>query len=126
MYLGRRAGRRRVAFDKGAERIFPIARARRHENARQACGTLLGEACHIGNKAAAKEGTQKFRIVARRRIGAARDPRVGGSASRRVIPGRARHPRSEEHTSELQSLMRISYAVFCLKTNTTEITPRKL
>src|SRR3546814_9241523 len=42
--------------------------------------------------------------------------------------GRHRHPghdarfgRSEEHTSELQSLMRISYAVFCLKkkTNTT-------
>src|SRR3546814_7776082 len=27
--------------------------------------------------------------------------------------------RSEEHTSELQSLMRISYAVFCLKINTT-------
>src|SRR3546814_2008017 len=26
--------------------------------------------------------------------------------------------RSEEHTSELQSLMRISYAVFCLNTNT--------
>src|SRR3546814_7337381 len=26
-----------------------------------------------------------------------------------------RHVRSEEHTSELQSLMRISYAVFCLK-----------
>src|SRR3546814_3717313 len=34
----------------------------------------------------------------------------------------ARHPgaghRSEEHTSELQSLMRISYAVFCLKKKT--------
>src|SRR3546814_10052962 len=30
--------------------------------------------------------------------------------------GRVRHrSRSEEHTSELQSLMRISYAVFCLK-----------
>src|SRR3546814_3275640 len=28
--------------------------------------------------------------------------------------------RSEEHTSELQSLMRISYAVFCLKKNTTK------
>src|SRR3546814_3918551 len=28
--------------------------------------------------------------------------------------------RSEEHTSELQSLMRISYAVFCLKQKTTE------
>src|SRR3546814_5441018 len=31
--------------------------------------------------------------------------------------------RSEEHTSELQSLMRISYAVFCLK-NKNVITPR--
>src|SRR3546814_2699707 len=30
--------------------------------------------------------------------------------------------RSEEHTSELQSLMRISYAVFCLKTNNTKTT----
>src|SRR3546814_4751484 len=30
--------------------------------------------------------------------------------------------RSEEHTSELQSLMRISYAVFCLKKKTTVIT----
>src|SRR3546814_3106013 len=29
-------------------------------------------------------------------------------------------PRSEEHTSELQSLMRISYAVFCLKKNKTQ------
>src|SRR3546814_5132178 len=32
------------------------------------------------------------------------------------LPMRAKHAaRSEEHTSELQSLMRISYAVFCLK-----------
>src|SRR3546814_2375721 len=30
--------------------------------------------------------------------------------------GEAADTRSEEHTSELQSLMRISYAVFCLKT----------
>src|SRR3546814_5757559 len=30
-------------------------------------------------------------------------------------PGAVRHVRSEEHTSELQSLMRISSAVFCLK-----------
>src|SRR3546814_5336403 len=32
--------------------------------------------------------------------------------------GRALLDRSEEHTSELQSLMRISYAVFCLKKTT--------
>src|SRR3546814_6728818 len=33
---------------------------------------------------------------------------------KRILKGRI-HGRSEEHTSELQSLMRISYAVFCLK-----------
>src|SRR3546814_10852301 len=32
--------------------------------------------------------------------------------------GSAGNSRSEEHTSELQSLMRISYAVFCLKKKT--------
>src|SRR3546814_3553581 len=37
-----------------------------------------------------------------------------------------RHPlRSEEHTSELQSLMRISYAVFCLKKKTTYRTTKQ-
>src|SRR3546814_1554236 len=35
---------------------------------------------------------------------------------------KARASRSEEHTSELQSLMRISYAVFCLKKKKTEET----
>src|SRR3546814_4928459 len=48
-------------------------------------------------------------------------------ADRRTRPGLLygdfAHARSEEHTSELQSLMRISYAVFCLKkTKTTNQT----
>src|SRR3546814_3305969 len=51
-----------------------------------------------------------------------------GTTSRAVVdrPRRPRSddpvfaPRSEEHTSELQSLMRISYAVFCLKTKKTK------
>src|SRR3546814_4175478 len=34
--------------------------------------------------------------------------------------------RSEEHTSELQSLMRISYAVFCLKNKKTQSIPRTI
>src|SRR3546814_4988528 len=38
--------------------------------------------------------------------------RFGDSGGRASGQGRSR---SEEHTSELQSLMRISYAVFCLK-----------
>src|SRR3546814_7006337 len=37
------------------------------------------------------------------------------TAIRSVIEQLCALPRSEEHTSELQSLMRISYAVFCLK-----------
>src|SRR3546814_1467834 len=37
---------------------------------------------------------------------------AGADFGEDVKPGQ---PRSEEHTSELQSLMRISYAVFCLK-----------
>src|SRR3546814_8213188 len=37
--------------------------------------------------------------------------------SREPIGGRRQARRSEEHTSELQSLMRISYAVICLKKN---------
>src|SRR3546814_7931728 len=35
--------------------------------------------------------------------------------TRHIRRAKARPSRSEEHTSELQSLMRISYAVFCLK-----------
>src|SRR3546814_2752984 len=38
----------------------------------------------------------------------------------RHVERERRIARSEEHTSELQSLMRISYAVFCLKKNTKE------
>src|SRR3546814_7212205 len=40
---------------------------------------------------------------------------VEKDCARRMIPGEAALERSEENTSELQSLMRISYAVFCLK-----------
>src|SRR3546814_2639694 len=44
----------------------------------------------------------------------------GQAAANRLHDGGifARATRSEEHTSELQSLMRISYAVFCLKKKT--------
>src|SRR3546814_2459025 len=42
------------------------------------------------------------------------DQTTGGATSA-ILLRRHHVPRSEEHTSELQSLMRISYAVFCLK-----------
>src|SRR3546814_1102298 len=71
------------------------------------------------------------------REGAARTPRPPASLRCSTLPvdgrhfeGHGRNPncfvmpyiaRSEEHTSELQSLMRISYAVFCLKKKKTNI-----
>src|SRR3546814_4944074 len=59
----------------------------------------------VGHHRGGRECT--VRVGCRLRFRASRDaavPRPRGSA-----------PRSEEHTSELQSLMRSSYAVFCLK-----------
>src|SRR3546814_3626034 len=53
-----------------------------------------------------------------RAIGKTGDINLIFSAERDVLQNEIRHygnSRSEEHTSELQSLMRISYAVFCLK-----------
>src|SRR3546814_7554990 len=42
---------------------------------------------------------------------------AGAGTSRNGSPGVPAGRRSEEHTSELQSLMRLSYAVFCFKKN---------
>src|SRR3546814_9477415 len=55
-------------------------------------------------------------------------PRCGPRPAHAAVDGGAGRPgRSEEHTSELQSLMRISYAVFCLKKKKTleEKAPRE-
>src|SRR3546814_11019172 len=41
--------------------------------------------------------------------------RGGEAVEQKLAQGQRAFVRSEEHTSELQSLMRISYAVFCLK-----------
>src|SRR3546814_1664235 len=51
------------------------------------------------------------------RYGGAELPEIAAIDLTRAPPERGRWIRSEEHTSELQSLMRISYAVFCLKKN---------
>src|SRR6056297_4096098 len=57
---------------------------------------------------------------------------LGDRSARRGHCPPAGPPRSEEHTSELQSLRRISYAVFCLKKknkkshNLTSVTPDNL
>src|SRR3546814_8409357 len=62
----------------------------------------------------ARVDTQYLRLVA---IDVGKDARASGVEQRKDLL----HLRSEEHTSELQSLMRISYAVFCLKKKKTKI-----
>src|SRR3546814_5768944 len=62
---------------------------------------------------------QRRRPRSSRRVGAT----SGGDRAHRLLSSiHAR--RSEEHTSELQSLMRISYAVFCLKKKTHQNTSK--
>src|SRR3546814_11408611 len=69
--------------------------------------------------------TTLFRSCAAGRAGERRRACQGRAALR---PCQRRDPegaRSEEHTSELQSLMRISYAVFCLKKKTNTLKKSK-
>src|SRR3546814_6733008 len=71
--------------------------------------------CSAGRKGAGRWQGRGGPILARRVDGHGRvDARH--EVDRRY--GRRRNDRSEEHTSELQSLMRISYAVICLKKKT--------
>src|SRR3546814_2374318 len=58
-----------------------------------------------------------LRVEVGAEVGGRRGQRGGhGRGEGELVPARGGRPsRSEEHTSELQSLMRISYAVFCLK-----------
>src|SRR3546814_3933423 len=74
-----------------------------------------------------REDPEHQRVGLGARIHASNDPvgRGDGAVQLRRAALRPPHPervpvvaRSEEHTSELQSLMRISYAVFCLKKKT--------
>src|SRR3546814_6298275 len=79
---------------------------------------------------------QRLARLARDKIGEGVDPAADGvrEAPQRLDAHRQRPGgpgrRSEEHTSELQSLMRISYAVFCLKkkknTEKQETTPNQI
>src|SRR3546814_4515400 len=64
-------------------------------------GTAIGVAVDVGDRAAIEQG-----------LGVVRDS-FGPVTI--LVNNAGMEGRSEEHTSELQSLMRISYAVFCLK-----------
>src|SRR3546814_5663936 len=76
-------------------------------------GLCGGETClRGGHRSRVEQGLQRCNDVS----AVASPSRQGASA---ISPPPFRNNRSEEHTSELQSLMRNSYAVFCLKKKTT-------
>src|SRR3546814_4133323 len=97
-----------------------------HPNKQQACGdpglTEPGEESSTGRG----EGTDGTRRRQDRQgrccVGPCRAEHDGHDALRERSD---RQGRSEEHTSELQSLMRISYAVFCSKTKDTKTENKK-
>src|SRR3546814_9065217 len=88
---------------------------------------IARRACHRRQRRRSGRGGGVRRA---RRSGGAGDRRRRARGGRhrggRTRLARAAAARSEEHTSELQSLMRISYAVFCLQKKTTTHTTQKI
>src|SRR3546814_2180092 len=68
---------------------------------------------HLGPRQ--RDVQQRRGVVADRRSVSGSEPAQLLDVAQGVDGGAVGQIRSEEHTSELQSLMRISYAVFCLK-----------
>src|SRR3546814_2735171 len=77
----------------------------------------LSRAARDGGRAGIDRGRAARAAAAYRDRVGARAAALGRRSRRQSA---AQSGRSEEHTSELQSLMRTSYAVFCLKQNTTK------
>src|SRR3546814_5116960 len=98
-----------------------------------ASGSGTNPAALVSETSAIRQGVGRRRcsqvqqhawIAGSSHVGITHSPLIGGTPRRRAQSGAGvavKQPRqvdgarSEEHTSELQSLMRISYAVFCLK-----------
>src|SRR3546814_10801407 len=95
---------RRFPLEVEAQRLVLGAVFRQRAAVRQILAAIEG----VGPRHA-RGGTEMFGIEDRTR------DRAIGPRARRIFMVEPHADRSEEHTSELQSLMRTSYAVFCLK-----------
>src|SRR3546814_3220199 len=122
-------GRVRDGLVLGAIDAFVLARGRQVE-------IMIGDDAGVRRMVAGQDRRmagagfgRAMRLIARREDDARSEPRetageaaaIFGEKVGRKLVERDHHDqfRSEEHTYELQSLMRISYAVFCLKKKTT-------
>src|SRR3546814_4451235 len=77
----------------------------------QVCRQCMADAFDLGISFVEPAQVLVDRLVAEKRI----QPFENCQGNRNLFRREINLRRSEEHTSELQSLMRISYAVFCLK-----------
>src|SRR3546814_10484576 len=105
---------RRPPRSTRTDTLFPyttLFRSVRAPGRRGIDAELVGD---LGQRLAAQVHHVDFRVAGLRQ-GQRQAAAVGGEVRRAVDAAE----RSEEHTSELQSLMRISYAVFCLKKKNT-------
>src|SRR3546814_2711593 len=108
-------GHRHQGTNRAVQRGQRVAQAYTHPY-----GRTIGKSGHVAQTAHALGDGRKARSLAVR----ARLPVAGDADHNKLrIEGRQLLPdhRSEEHTSELPSLMRISYTVFCLNTKKSHI-----
>src|SRR3546814_5559422 len=90
----------------------------------EVAGAALAEAADVSTAAGLRATDPVALFKAGLATGWQPEPVIDGAVLTRQLAetfarGEQAKVRSEEHTSELQSLMRISYAVFCLKKTTT-------
>src|SRR3546814_8065133 len=116
---------RRPPRSTRTDTLFPYTTLFRSGIAQVAAGAghdVLLSDIDIVRAEAGKAGIAKAlaRLVAREKMGRA----DADAPLARITPVADHAARSEEHTSELQSLMRISYAVFCLKKKNTRTIPK--
>src|SRR3546814_5286387 len=105
---------RRPPRSTRTDTLFPYTTLFRSDD--PGCLADGGCALRSSGKQTNTRGARQLPAVDCRGVGANAGCARGGLSRRvRVGRGAAAARRSEEHTSELQSLMRISYAVFCLK-----------
>src|SRR3546814_5716398 len=101
--------------------LFRSVRERRRRQSRFPGGNVRRVADSVGRFACSRgrsvvpRGRRAVGQPDRRELDGRQSGNRTDQQRRLVRPGLSRTARSEEHTSELQSLMRISYAVFCLK-----------
>src|SRR3546814_6076435 len=117
------AERRLRPVERHRDRLRRVVAQEVHEHRREpedGVGDLPRRGGEVGRER--EEGAVGERVAVDQQDGAGHRRSVGGELAGDDLLGN----RSEEHTSELQSLMRISYAVFCLKKNKSDQYTRQL